>query len=161
MGLVRCSRRSPTGRVFSSNTGFALTGASPTRKQLACSRRRHASVMNSSIDKIDHMSCRLNGQGMMGEARPRRDVVCHFASKVQLPIGPFCEQHNHQVLQPRSRGHEAEQARRSSAEEPQIGQRKLSLFENLGVPHLPRCPSAKARVGAPAPGSRDLVFRQA
>jgi hypothetical protein len=55
--------------------------------------------MNSSIDKIDHMPCRLNGQGMMGEAWPRRDVGCHFTSKVQLPIGPFCEQHNHQVLQ--------------------------------------------------------------
>jgi hypothetical protein len=55
--------------------------------------------MNGSIDKIDHMGCRLDRQGMMGEPRPRGDVGCHFTGIAQLLIRSFCEQHNHQVLQ--------------------------------------------------------------
>jgi len=40
--------------------------------------------MTGSFDKVDHLSGGMNRQGVMGEAWPRRDVGCHFASKIEL-----------------------------------------------------------------------------
>jgi hypothetical protein len=45
------------------------------------------------------MGCRVNRQGMLGEARPWRNVGRHLTCKVELPIGCFCEQRDHQVFQ--------------------------------------------------------------
>ena len=55
--------------------------------------------MNCSIDDIDHVRSRLNSQRVVREARSRRDVGGHFPRELQLPIGAFREQHDHQVLE--------------------------------------------------------------
>jgi len=55
--------------------------------------------MTASFDKIDHLSSGMNRQRVMGEARPGRDVGCHFSRKIELPFGRICEQRDHQVLQ--------------------------------------------------------------
>src|SRR5665213_50309 len=55
--------------------------------------------MAGSVNEIDHLGCRMDRQRMMGEARSWRDEGCHFASKIELPIGCFREQRDHQVLQ--------------------------------------------------------------
>jgi hypothetical protein len=51
--------------------------------------------MAGSFDKIDHLSYRMNHR-VLGEAWPSRDVGCHFASKVGLPIRYCCKQGDHQ-----------------------------------------------------------------
>jgi hypothetical protein len=55
--------------------------------------------MTDSFYKVDHLSGGVKRQGVMGEARPRRDVGCHFASKIELPFGRLGEQRDHQILQ--------------------------------------------------------------
>src|SRR5712691_10444162 len=55
--------------------------------------------MTGSFNKVDHLSGGMKRQGVMGEARPRCDVGCHFASKTELPFGCLCEQRDHQILQ--------------------------------------------------------------
>src|SRR5665213_391639 len=55
--------------------------------------------MASSLNKINHLGCRMDRQGMISEARSWRDESRHFASKVELPVRRFCEQRDHQVLQ--------------------------------------------------------------
>src|SRR5258708_30608725 len=55
--------------------------------------------MTGSFNKIDHLSGGMNRQRVMAEARPWRDVGCHFASETELPFGCLSEQRNHQILQ--------------------------------------------------------------
>ena len=55
--------------------------------------------MAGSINKIDHLGCRMGRQRMVGEARSWRNESRHFASKIELPIGRFREQRDHQILQ--------------------------------------------------------------
>src|SRR5665213_3328711 len=55
--------------------------------------------MASSLNKIDHLGCRMDRQGMISEARSWRDESRHFANKIELPLRRFCEQRDHQVLQ--------------------------------------------------------------
>ncbi len=55
--------------------------------------------MAGSINKIDHLGCRMDRQRMVGERRPWRNESRHFASGVELPIGRFREQRDHQILQ--------------------------------------------------------------
>ena len=40
----------------------------------------------------------LNSQRVMCETWPRRNVGRHFTFEFQLPIGPFHQQHDHQVF---------------------------------------------------------------
>jgi hypothetical protein len=55
--------------------------------------------MIGSFNKIDHLTGGMKRQRVIGEARPRRDVRGHFASKTELPFGRLCEQRDHQILQ--------------------------------------------------------------
>jgi hypothetical protein len=55
--------------------------------------------MTGSFNKVDHLSGGMKRQGVMGEARPRRDVGCHFARETELPFGRLGEQRDHQILQ--------------------------------------------------------------
>src|ERR1017187_10409335 len=55
--------------------------------------------MTSSFEETDHLGCRMARQRMLREAWPWRDIGCHFANKIELPIGCFCEQRNHHILQ--------------------------------------------------------------
>lgn len=55
--------------------------------------------MDGPIDEIDHMRSRLNGQRMVREAGPWRDVRRHFTREFHLPVGAFRQQHDHQVLE--------------------------------------------------------------
>ena len=62
--------------------------------------------MNGSIDEIVHMGRRLNGQGVVGKARPGRDVGRHFTGKLALlvrsfrkkPVGPLTKQTHARVV---------------------------------------------------------------
>src|SRR6185437_13547310 len=55
--------------------------------------------MKSSFDEINHLGRRVDRQRMLCEAGPWRDIRCHFANQVELPIGCFCEQCDHDILQ--------------------------------------------------------------
>ena len=55
--------------------------------------------ITGSVNKIDHLGCGMDRQGVMGEAPSLRDESGHFASKIELPIGCFREQRDHQILQ--------------------------------------------------------------
>jgi len=55
--------------------------------------------MAGTFNKINHPSCRLDCQRVWGEAAPWRDIDCHFASKIALPIRCSCEQRDHQIFQ--------------------------------------------------------------
>src|SRR6185312_171132 len=76
--------------------GAALVSAWMTT---AGSSRFDGSKMAGSINKIDHLGCRMDRQRMMGDARSWRDKSRHFTSKIKLPIGRFREQRDHQILQ--------------------------------------------------------------
>ena len=76
--------------------GAALVSAWMTT---AGSSRFDGPKMAGSINKIDHLGCRMDRQRMMGEARSWRDKSRHFASKIQLSIGCFREQRDHKILQ--------------------------------------------------------------
>jgi len=85
---------------------------------------------------------------MMGEARPWRDIGCHFASKIELPIRCFCEQRDHQILQC-----DHAPTRHWSTQGPGIGlRRRLSPLAGGRVPRHPRCPTSKAPIGAVVKG---------
>jgi hypothetical protein len=51
-----------------------------------------------SFNKINHLACRTYRQRMMGEIWPWRNVGCHLAGKVNLPIRCLSEQRDHQIL---------------------------------------------------------------
>ena len=59
------------------------------RTPAARSRRRHNTELAGSVNKIDHLGCRMDCEGVVGEAGPRRNVGCHLASKAELPVGCF------------------------------------------------------------------------
>ena len=52
-----------------------------------------------AFNEIDHVGCRMDRQGMMGEARPWRNAGRHLASKGDLAITGLGKQGDHQVLQ--------------------------------------------------------------
>src|SRR6185437_15337865 len=61
--------------------------------------RRRGPKMTSSFKKVDHLVRRMDRQRMMGEARPWRNIGCHFAHKVELSLRCLGEQSDHQILQ--------------------------------------------------------------
>ena len=73
-----------------------MVSAAETRR--ARSRRQTLKV-NGTIDEFDHVGGRLNRQGMMGEARPWRDIGRHFASDRELAVRRLGKQRDHEVFQ--------------------------------------------------------------
>jgi hypothetical protein len=54
--------------------------------------------MDGSIDEIGHVIGCLDRERMLGEPRPRRDVIRHLPRRLVLPIGAFRQHSNHHVL---------------------------------------------------------------
>jgi len=55
--------------------------------------------MARSFDELDHVICRMNSQGVLGKTRPWRDAGSYFTHMIELPIGGFSEQRDHDVFQ--------------------------------------------------------------
>ena len=55
--------------------------------------------MARPLNKLDHVICRMDRQGMLGKTRSWRDVGGHFAHMIELPIRALSEQRDHHVLQ--------------------------------------------------------------
>ena len=55
--------------------------------------------MIGALDEIDHVSGRMNRESMLGKARPRGDIACHFTNQSELVIRCCCKQGNHQIFQ--------------------------------------------------------------
>ncbi len=105
--------------------------------------------MTGSFNKSDHLSRCMGRQRMMGDARPRRDIGCHFARKIELPIRCSSEQRDHQILQRDHANAELHQLRICQLRDLEIALlQKLNSLAGGVIPRRPRFPTSKAPLGA-------------
>lgn len=67
---------------------FILDNASARVRK--CAKRaatRRAPETARAFNKMNHLSRRMDRERMLREGRPRTDIGCHVANKVELPVG--------------------------------------------------------------------------
>jgi hypothetical protein len=99
---TRTPQRAASAKVKGGSSLMARLGTAPGQASgrvsptpfgtsAGCSLRFHGPKTAGSVNKIDHLGCCMDRQRMRGEARSWCDKSCHFASKIELPIGCFRE----------------------------------------------------------------------
>lgn len=70
----------------------------PSFSEGSRSQRWHHPEMAGPFNKLDHMFCGVDRDGMLGKTRSWRNIGGHFANMLKLPISAFGEQGKHHIL---------------------------------------------------------------